>query len=128
MSLAFTISQFLWHQKWFKPEYGKSVYKRICAEGEAPDAPFTRDFFGLCYEGNLNNSIEFNIFYYGAYEKPLLFFLREALLSLPEESRIFCDVGANVGQHSLFMLASPPRSIHSNPTHPSATSSGTISS
>ena len=61
------------------------------------------------YEGNLNNSIEFNIFYYDAFEKPLLFFLRDTLLNMQElagadeNNTVFCDVGANIGQHSLFM-------------------------
>ncbi len=63
------------------------------------------DFFGLCYRGNLNNSIEFNIYYYGAFEKPLLFFLRDALLNLQDAGagQLFFDIGANIGQHALFM-------------------------
>ena len=62
MSLTYKISKFLWEQPWFNRQYGKSIYKRICKEGEAPDVPFTTDFFGLQYEGNLQNTIDFNIY------------------------------------------------------------------
>lgn len=108
MNLALRLSRLLWRQTWLGLKYKKAAYKRICAQEEAPDAPFSKDFFGLRYQGNLNNSIEFNIFYYDAFEKPLLFFLRDTLLALKaaaadQDTTVFCDVGANIGQHSLFM-------------------------
>ncbi len=70
------------------------------------DAPFETNFFGLNYQGNLKNGIEFALFYYGAFEKPLLFFLRDTFAQLEKTSTgqlVFCDIGANIGQHSLFM-------------------------
>jgi len=103
MSLTYQICRFLWNQPWFKPEYGRSVYKRICQEGEPPDLPFETGFFGLRYQGNLKNNIDFNVFYYGAFEKPLLFFLRDCLQAIHRSPSVFCDIGANIGQHSLFM-------------------------
>jgi len=103
MSLSYKISNYLWRQPWFKPEYGKSIYKMICQTGEPPDAPFVTDFYGLKYEGNLQNTIDFSIFYYGAFEKPLLYFLRDCLKALGRSPSTFCDIGANIGQHSLFM-------------------------
>ncbi|MBL4820916.1 MAG: FkbM family methyltransferase [Gammaproteobacteria bacterium] len=103
MSLNYQICNFLWNQSWFKPEYGRFIYKKICQEAEAPDAPFVKDFFGLKYEGNLQNTIEFSIFYLGAFEKPLLFFLRDCLQAMNRSPATFCDIGANIGQHSLFM-------------------------
>ncbi len=98
--------RFAWRQPWLDFKYKKSIYKKLCGYGEVPDAPFAMDFFGLRYQGNLNNSIEFNIFYYGAFEKPLLFFLRDTLNSLStdkQDQQMFVDVGANIGQHTLFM-------------------------
>lgn len=99
----------LWQQHWLPAGLRKIAYKKLNALDQAPDAPFDVDFFGLRYCGNLSNGIEFAIYYYGAFEKPLLFFLRDALLAL-QESRpqarhcsVFLDVGANIGQHSLFM-------------------------
>ncbi|MEX2132063.1 MAG: FkbM family methyltransferase [Pseudohongiellaceae bacterium] len=103
MNLRYQLYHFLWRQPWVNRHLGKSLYKRICAHGPAPDAPFTTDFFGLRYEGNLRNTIDFSIFYFGAFEKPLLFFLRDCLNCLDRSDTVFCDVGANIGQHSLFM-------------------------
>ena len=75
--------------------------------GHTPDFSFEIDFYGLRYQGNLNNSIEASIFFYGAFEKPLLYFLHDIVQSLrekqPENFITFLDVGANVGQHSLYM-------------------------
>jgi FkbM family methyltransferase len=82
------------------------AYKRLRLMGMAPDIAFETDFFGLEYSGHLSNNIEYNIYRYGAFEKPLLFFLQDTMRKLqssaPSES-IFYDIGANIGQHSLFM-------------------------
>lgn len=67
------------------------------------DFDFTADFFGLQYDGNVKNFIDRHIFYYGAYEKPVLFFLRDLIKSGSVEPGVFLDIGANTGQHSLFM-------------------------
>jgi len=83
----------------------RHLYKRLARRGAAPDIPFVADFYGLRYEGNLNNNIDFNIYFYGAFEKPLLFFLRDVFTILPGDKGVFVDIGANVGQHSLFMAA-----------------------
>lgn len=106
MSLASSFYSLLWRQSWLPLRSKKSIYKRLCELGETPDAPFTTDFFGLTYQGNLNNSIEMHLYYNGAFEKPLLFFLRDCIQALKARSSapaIFFDVGANIGQHSLFM-------------------------
>ena len=87
------------------PRLLRHLYKRLARRGAAPDIPFVADFYGLRYEGNLNNNIDFNIYFYGAFEKPLLFFLRDVFTMLPGEQGVFVDIGANVGQHSLFMAA-----------------------
>ncbi len=107
MNLAHGLFRFVWKQSWIGLKHKKAVYKKLCSYGEVPDAPFSKDFFGLQYRGNLNNSVEFTLFYLGAFEKPLLFFLRDTMLllkqSAPHSSQNFFDVGANIGQHSLFM-------------------------
>jgi FkbM family methyltransferase len=108
MSASSSLAGLIWSMKWLGLKYKKSAYKVLTKTGNPPDAPFAKDFFGLKYEGNLKNNIEFSIYYYGAFEKPLLFFLRDALASLsrdcPAQSpSCFCDIGANIGQHSLYM-------------------------
>lgn len=103
MSVTDKLCRFLWKTQSLPASLARVVYKRLARSGEAPDHPFTRDFFGLRYQGNLNNNIDFNIYFYGAFEKPLLFFLRDALAGLDRHDTVFVDVGANIGQHSLFM-------------------------
>ncbi len=106
MKLPLPLCRWLWQQDWIGLAQKKSVYRVLSNAGEAPDAPFETQFFGLRYQGNLNNGIEFALYYYGAFEKPLLFFLRDVFQQL-EKNRgrtgSFCDIGANIGQHSLFM-------------------------
>ncbi|MGM0576184.1 MAG: FkbM family methyltransferase [Myxococcota bacterium] len=66
---------------------------------------FEVDFYGMTYTGNTRNWIDRHILYYGAYEKPILYFMRDVMRSLAPRGGVFVDVGANTGQHSLFMSA-----------------------
>ena len=115
MKLLHRIIRFVWNQKWIDLRHKKAIYKKLCSYEDVPDAPFSKDFFGLTYQGNLNNSVEFTLFYMGAFEKPLLFFLRDTMLNLKQpangSAQSFFDIGANIGQHSLFM------SLHADQVH-----------
>jgi FkbM family methyltransferase len=62
---------------------------------------FETDFFGLKYRGNFNTFIDWSAYFYGAYEKYLLFLMRDIVKE--KHNPIFIDIGANVGHHSLFM-------------------------
>jgi len=64
---------------------------------------FRVNFFGMIYEGRSGNIIDDAILYYGASEKDILFFMRDVAESLGNNEVVFLDIGANVGQHSLFM-------------------------
>jgi FkbM family methyltransferase len=65
---------------------------------------FTTDLGqGVLYTGHSGNFIDFHILVYGAYEKPLLHFLRNTLRALVPSGGVFVDIGANTGQHSLFL-------------------------
>jgi FkbM family methyltransferase len=64
-------------------------------------ADFEIDFFGFRYEGNTGNLVDAHAYYFGAYEKPELYFLRDTLLALGSSS-VVIDVGANTGLYSLF--------------------------
>lgn len=66
--------------------------------GSAP-FDFTSDVDGLVYQGNTRNGIDREILFRGAYERHVLHFLRDAV----SRGGVFVDVGANTGQHSLFM-------------------------
>jgi len=64
---------------------------------------FTVDFFGMKYQGNSVNLLDSNVLYFGAYEKDILFFMRDIMLSMDTPDNVFVDVGANNGHHSLYM-------------------------
>ena len=63
--------------------------------------PFEEDFFGLKYKGNLNSHIDWNVYFWGSYEGGILKFLKHLTEKINDP--VFIDIGANVGQHSLFM-------------------------
>lgn len=67
--------------------------------------PFQSHFFGLTYAGDLSDMIDWNIFFFGAYSRGELEFLDRCvdILSARSDELNFFDVGANTGQHSLFM-------------------------
>ena len=96
---------FLWTTAGNNQIWRKFLYRQLRRNGKTPDYAFSKDFYGLKYKGNLNNNIDANVFFYGAFEKPLLFFLRDTLNALKTETpkAIFMDIGANVGHHSLFL-------------------------
>ena len=62
---------------------------------------FEQDFFGLKYRGNLNTFIDWSVYFYGAYEKGILFLMKDIVKG--KQKPIFIDIGANVGHHSLYM-------------------------
>lgn len=94
----------LWRcQQRLPKSLSRSLYKRMSRRQIAPDFPFVADFYGLRYEGTLANNIDFNVYYYGAFEKHVLHFLGDTLKAIAPDGGVFVDVGANVGQHSLYM-------------------------
>ena len=119
MSPVDRIYRFLWDRHRRPSPWARHLYKRMARRGIAPGYRFETDFFGLQYRGNLDNNIDFDIYFYGAFEKPLLFFLRDAMRVIaPGQAApgdtdciepVFIDIGANVGQHSLFMAAQGAR-------------------
>ena len=64
---------------------------------------YTTDFYGFKYSGNTRNQVDAFVLYYGAWEKPKLTFLRDVMTTVYSNQGVFLDVGANTGQHSLFM-------------------------
>ena len=72
---------------------------------------FVTDIDGVKYEGVTGNYVNTHIFYYGAYEKPILFLLRDLLRSVYAGQGTFIDIGANTGQHSL-MMARYAKDVH----------------
>lgn len=103
MSPVHTLYARLWQIPFIRhSRIGRHLYKLLAKTGDAPAHEFLINFFGFKYKGNLANSIDFAIFYYGAFEKPLLFFLSDTMTAIAPHG-CFADIGANIGQHSLYM-------------------------
>jgi FkbM family methyltransferase len=85
-----------------------------------PPIKFEVDFFGRTWAGELNSFIDWSIYMYGAYSLHELLLLQDIALALrTERPRInFYDVGANVGQHTLFMSGIADRVISFEPFAP----------
>ncbi|ETR74628.1 MAG: Methyltransferase FkbM [Candidatus Magnetoglobus multicellularis str. Araruama] len=93
---------------WYKPviprKWLRFLYRsEILESNNDMSLPFEIDFFGMKYSGNINNVIDFHCFFYGAFEKGQLFFWRDIAESLFKNKGTFVDIGANVGQHSIYM-------------------------
>lgn len=65
------------------------------------DRPFVEPFFGARYPGHTASYLDSFVYYLGAYELGALNLF--AALARSEPGFVFCDIGANVGHHTLFM-------------------------
>ena len=77
---------------------------------------FDIEFFGLRYRGRTDNLIDRQILQFGAFEKPMLYYSRDVAAALGSDGS-YVDVGANVGQYSLFM-SKYVRRVHSFEPYP----------
>ena len=89
--------RFYWNYRCWQ----QAVTLSSCFRGGEFD--FVADRNGARYEGKTGNFIDNHVFFFGAYEKPILYFLRDTMKSAYSNQGIFLDIGANTGQHSLFM-------------------------
>jgi len=79
----------------------QAVSLTSCYRGDHFD--FVANLGGVKYEGNTGDFLENKMFYDGAFEKPILFLMRDIMGAVYGPSGTFIDIGANTGQHSLFM-------------------------
>jgi len=97
--------RFIGHQHYIKRGRDR-ILRTFQHPDTSPSIPFEVPFFGMRYTGNLNDFIDWSVFFYGAFARNELDLLRDAASVLKTQNRAplnFYDVGANVGQHTLFM-------------------------
>jgi FkbM family methyltransferase len=95
----------------FEPRKLYSIYRCVTAASPwyacylSKEFSFRTEVFGLVYEGRygVGDIVDEMVLTQGAYETHILYFLRDTLASLNPRSGVFLDVGANSGQHSMFM-------------------------
>ena len=74
----------------------------ICKLFNIFEYQYTMEYFSMKILGNINNYIEWNIFFLGGYEKEELELYKKILNNLYIEPLMF-DVGSNNGSHSLYL-------------------------
>ena len=92
--------RFLGHQEYLRFGVRDRIIRMYHNPDKAKAEKFTVDFFGARYPGDFNNFLDWSVYYYGAYEKEELKLMRDILRLM--NAPITLDIGANVGQHSLF--------------------------
>ncbi|MGE0754505.1 MAG: FkbM family methyltransferase, partial [Alphaproteobacteria bacterium] len=92
-------------QRWLPYKTRRSVIKKL-HPAMLQDYPFEADLLGLRFRGNIVNYIDRLVYFCGAHEKYMLFMLRDYVRKLRvsgEHDLVFFDVGANAGNHSLYL-------------------------
>lgn len=104
------------HQDWIRYGVRDRVLRRFCRPEAAPSHDFEVGFYGLRYQGNLRSYLDWVVYFYGAYAKQELLLLGDLLKDKTDP--VCLDIGANVGQHSLF-LSRYCKEVHAfEPYHP----------
>jgi FkbM family methyltransferase len=70
---------------------------------------------GFWYGGSIKNVVDRHVYYYGMWEGQVLHFLRD--ISMAKADSVFLDIGANTGQHSVFM-AKYAKTVHAIEPYP----------
>jgi len=104
--LKYHLARFIGHQHYVRRGRDR-VIRSLANPDDARPISFSVDFFGSIYSGDLNNFIDWSVYVYGAYR------LRAEIGHVT-----FYDVGANVGQHTLFMSKCSDEVISFEPFEP----------
>lgn len=94
ISLKNILLRFYGHIRWIR----LGLRYKFILKVPYKDQKFTKDFFGYKYDGNLMDYIDRYVYYFGAYEREELDFIKKYI----DTNSVILDIGANTGHHSLF--------------------------
>ena len=94
------ILRFIGHQDWIRYGIRYRIIKFFVPINTV-DKEVEVGFFGLKYFGNLKYSIDWSVYFFGAYEKTQLLWVKN-LLILNQKTGVALDIGANVGIYSIY--------------------------
>jgi FkbM family methyltransferase len=99
----YRVARFIGHQHYVRRGRDRLIRKLVPECSLA--IPFEVEFFGSVYSGDLSDFVDWSVYIYGAYSNNELQLLADVTQYLRAELEQinFYDVGANVGQHTLFM-------------------------
>lgn len=110
MCVSEAVAVALSRQRWIPYKTRRSIIKRLRPQ-MLRDYAFETTFFGrhshLRFRGNIVNYIDRLVYFCGAHEKYMLALLQDyvARLRSQQEHITFVDVGANAGNHTVFMAS-----------------------
>jgi FkbM family methyltransferase len=87
--------------RWIRRGLRDRLGRLICDPEAGTSHPFVVPFFGYRYRGNLSSYIDWNVYFFGAYERELLLLISGIVRGAP--GAVAFDIGANVGHHALAM-------------------------
>ena len=120
--LGLRLLRLIGHQHWIRRGRDR-LLRSFCDPDHAPPLAFTVPFSGLAYPGRLDNFIDWSVYFLGGYARHELLLLRDLARALQPglpRKLTFVDVGANIGNHSLFMAAQGARVLAFEPYGPAA--------
>lgn len=95
-----TCLRWLGHQKWLRQGIRERIITLALGSNLQSNYSFEVDLFGYAFAGNIRNWIDRNIYFFGVYERGVLELIKR--LAVCGSGKVFVDVGANVGLHSLW--------------------------
>lgn len=90
------------HRRWIRFGIRDRLLRLLAPPEALRKRTFSCDFFGYRYSGDLGSFVDWTVYFYGAYELVVLELLAKAA-ALAGPGAVYFDVGANVGQHTLYM-------------------------
>ena len=100
-SLKLRALRYFGRREWIRYGVRFEVLRRFWDPYTPRAQTFDLNFFDLRYHGDFECYLDWYIYFFGAYEKEELYLLRDLVAGKPDS--VFVDVGANIGQHSLYM-------------------------
>ena len=101
MKLTYRIARWIGSTEWLRLGVRRRLVRTVAHHSTVPSTPFEVTFRGGKYRGDIANTQEWHVFFFGGYELPALALIRDILGLL--DAPVACDVGGNLGGHTLVM-------------------------
>ncbi len=99
--LALRAVRFIGHQNWFRLGIRRRLVQWLFNPMTMSAWEFETPFFSLRYRGCFDSVIDWCVYFFGSFATQELKLLKT--LASDVEAPVFWDIGANTGQHTLFM-------------------------
>lgn len=99
--VLYRIFKIFGHQDWIRFGVRARIIRLLIDPDSCDSYEFETNYFGLKYRGNLNEYIDWCVYFFGAHEKPELMLVKNILCN--KKAPVGIDIGANSGTYSIFM-------------------------